>query len=215
MAKVLKGDFSRRLKADRVKPRSDRPVPSYRLKIAMPFSDPLIWRCIQVPGSMTLAGLHRTIQVCMNWRDSETHQFLVGKIFYSPGFGIDRSELMVRKRQYDEAKFQLHQLEEAMSFIFTYLYDGGDGWELEITLEETLEQGAQYDYPVLLDGECGCPPEDIGDIHQYQALLYALEQSRAESSEIKLAIPGEDDFYPHLCDVEAINSRLKKYHLKT
>jgi len=207
MAKVLKGDFSRRQKAAQAKPPGDRPVPSYQLKISLVFSDPLIWRRLRVPGSMTLAGLHRTIQACMNWSDSETHQFLVGKIFYSPGFGI---EDMVRKPEYDESKYELHQIEESMRFIFTYLYDGGEGWELEITLEEVLEQGTTADHPVLIDGEYGCPPEDVGDIHQYLALLYALEQSITDVSEIKLEFPGEDDFFPHLFDVEAINDRLKK-----
>jgi hypothetical protein len=210
MAKVLKGDFSRRSKAAQAKPSGDRPVPSYQLKISLVFSDPLIWRRLRVPGSMTLAGLHRTIQACMNWSDSETHQFLVGKIFYSPGFGIKSEDLMQRQSKYDEAQFELHQLEESMRFIFTYLYDGGEGWELEITLEEVLEQGATADHPVLLDGEYGCPPEDVGDIHQYLALLYALEQSGTDPSEIKLEVPGEDDFYPHLFDVEAINDSLKK-----
>ena len=207
MAKVLKGDFSRRPQAAPAKtPPSDQPAPAYQLKLSMPFSDPLIWRRIRVPGTMTLVGLHRTIQACMNWNNSETHQFLVGKIFYSPGFGLENRE---RKPKYDEALFELYQLEEAMSFIFTYLYDGGDGWELEISLEEILEQGVKHKYPVLLGGEYGCPPEDVGDIHQYQALLFALEQSSVESSEIKLDIPGEGEFYPHLCDVQAINDNLR------
>ena len=206
MAKVLKGDFSRRLKAERKPPQGDRPVPSYQLKLSMPFSDPLIWRRIQVPGSMTLAGLHRTIQVCMNWSDRETHQFLVGKIFYSPGFGIEKME---RKPEYDEARFELHQLEEPMKFIFTYLYDGGEGWELEITLEEVLEKRDRPAHPVLVDGAYACPPEDVGDIHQYQALLLAGEQASAYPAEIKIEIPGENDFYPHQFDAAAINARLE------
>ncbi len=206
MAKVLKGDFSRRLKAERIPPQSERPVPSYQLKLSMPFSDPLIWRRIRVPGSMTLAGLHRTIQACMNWSERETHQFLVGKIFYSPGFGIEKME---RKVEYDEARFALHQLEEPMKFIFTYLYDGGEGWELEITLEEVLEPGGTSAHPLLVGGANACPPEDVGDIHQYQALLFTGEQAAAEYSEIRLEIPGENDFYPHRFDAAAIQARLQ------
>ena len=67
---------------------ADEPVPGYRLKLAVAFSDPLIWRSIEVPGRMTLDRLHRVIQVCMGWDDSDAHQFLVGKIFYQSGFGI-------------------------------------------------------------------------------------------------------------------------------
>jgi hypothetical protein len=212
MAKVLKGDFTRGKKAQRKKPRSsaDEKLPGYQLKLSLPFSDPLIWRRIQVPGQLTLAHLHRVIQICMGWNDSDTHQFLVGKIFYSPGFGI---EDFTRKPQYDEASFELHQLEEAMQFIFTYLYDGGEGWELEITLEDILAPDSPAS-AVLLDGEYGCPPEDVGDIHRFQALLAALDEAGAEAPEISLGFGGTMRFHPSACDKDKINAQLKKLCLQ-
>ena len=45
---------------------------------------------------------------------------------------------MKKNPEYDEANYKLYQLEESMQFIFTYLYDGGEGWELELTLEDVL-----------------------------------------------------------------------------
>jgi hypothetical protein len=206
MAKVLKGDFTGKKKRITPKGATKEPVPGYQLKISITFSDPLIWRRILVPGSMTLAGLHQAIQICMGWNDSETHQFLVGKIFYQSGFGIEN---MRKKPEYDEANYKLYQLEESMQFIFTYLYDGGEGWELELTLEDVLPAGCKEKHPVLLDGSLGCPPEEVGDIHQYQALLDVFERSGKDSKKY-LAIPDGPDFYPDVFDIDSINAKLKE-----
>ena len=202
MGKVVKGDFTRAKSKHRS---GSGLVPGYRLKIAVAFSDPLIWRTVRVPGQMTLAGFHKTIQTCMEWSDTEAHQFLVGKIFYQPEYGIEQ---MKRKAEYDEAKFELHDLEEGMQFLFTYLYDAGEGWEVEIAVEEVIMEGSEFLYPVLLGGRRACPPEEIGDIHHYQVLLDNREES---SGNAKRTIPvvGLPDFDPDFFDFEAINEKLK------
>ncbi len=206
MAKVLTGDFSRKQQKSVQQVSADRPVPGYQLTLAVPFSDPLIWRSIQVPGTMTLATLHRVIQVCMGWDDSDTHQFLVGKIFYQSGFGIRD---MKRDAGYDEHNFELHQLEEGMQFLFTYLYDGGEGWELEITLEKVIRNGLEDDIPVLLDGDRACPPAEVGDIHRYQSLLADAEDA-GDSRQIILNLPATARFDPERFDRKAIKALLSE-----
>lgn len=207
MAKILKGEFGKSSPVRRDGMPADKAIPCYQLKLAIPFSDPLIWRTIQVPGRMTLADMHQTIQVCMGWQDRDTHQFLVGKIFYQPGFGIEDYK---RKPEYDEAAFQLHQLEEGMQFLFSYLYDGGDGWELQIAVEDILAPGAVGPSPVLVDGANGCPPEEVGDIHDYQALLAALDESGAEPENFSLDIGDTTGYRPYVCEQEQIRKKLKK-----
>ncbi|MCG6931899.1 MAG: plasmid pRiA4b ORF-3 family protein [Desulfofustis sp.] len=211
MAKILKGEFGREKPVSSGGIEPDKPIPSYRLKLAVPFSDPLIWRTLEVPGRMTLADLHRVIQVCMGWQDEDSHQFLVGKIFYQPGFGIENYR---RKPEYDEAAFELHQLEEGMQFLFSYLYDGGDGWELQIALEEILAPKGADGYPVLIDGANNCPPEEAGDIHQYQALLAALDQGGADVEHIRLDFEQTRDFNPFFCDRDGINKHLKRLNIR-
>ena len=207
MAKILKGDFGKSSPARRDAGEADKAIPCYQLKLAIPFSDPLIWRTIQVPGQMTLADMHKTIQACMDWRDSDSHQFLVGKIFYQPGFGIEDYK---RKPEYDEAAFQLHQLEEGMQFLFSYLYDGGDGWEIQIAVDEILAPGAVGRSPELVDGANGCPPEEVGDIHDYQAMLAALDESGADPESFSLDIGDAAGYRPFVCDHERIREKLKK-----
>ncbi len=204
MAKVLKGDFSRKQGDSRQQQSSKEVIPGYRLKLAVAFSDPLIWRTLEVPGSFTLAGLHEAIQICMGWDDNDTHQFLVGKIFYQSGFGIKD---MKEEPQYDENNYQLHQLEEGMQFLFTYLYDGGEGWELEITLEETIHSGLKHDAAVLIDGDRACPPTEVGDIHQYQLLLADAERSKGHG-QVSLDIATIPNFDPSGFDRVSIAKQL-------
>jgi|GEM_PF-804506 len=211
MAKILKGEFGKERPAGREGTDPDKAVPAYRLRLAIPFSDPLIWRTLQVPGRLTLADLHQAIQICMGWQDDDSHQFLVGKIFYSPGFGLENYQ---RKPEYDEAGFELHQLEEGMSFLFSYLYDGGHGWEVQIALEEILEPGSGGNHPVLLAGAHNSPPEDAGDIHQYQALLAALEQGGTDFEQIRMDFEYTTDFDPSLFDPASLNKQLKKLRIR-
>jgi hypothetical protein len=202
MAKVLTGDFSRKQQKNIQQVSADKPLPGYRLKLAVAFSDPLIWRSIQVPGTMTLAALHQVIQVCMGWDNRDTHQFLVGKIFYQSGFGLRDTK---RDAAYDEDDFELHQLEEGMQFLFTYLYDGGEGWELEISLEEVIRNGLEEDIPVLLGGARACPPAEVGDIHSYQSLLADAE---AAGDSRQLNLPSAAGFDPARFDRKAIKDLL-------
>ena len=205
MAKVLKGNFPRGQGQNETRREDEAVVPGYQLKLAVAFSDPLIWRRIRVPGKMTLGTLHKAIQVCMGWDDTDTHQFLVGKIFYQAGFGI--REMQKREPEYDENRFQLYQLEEGMQFLFTYLYDGGEGWELEITLETIIPEGIQEKCPILVAGERACPPVEIGDIHTYQALLSAAETA-AEESGVAIRLPDYPDFDSEHFDIETTQRHL-------
>ena len=194
MAKILKAEFGKAKAVRQGSGETEKTIPGYQLKLAIPFSDPLIWRRIQVPGQLTLADMHQVIQICMGWQDTDTHQFLVGKIFYQPGFGIEDFK---RKPEYDEATFELHQLEEGMQFLFSYLYDGGDGWELQIAVEEILAAGTFKSFPVLLDGANGSPPEEAGDIHQYQALLVALDDIGIDPADVRVDIGEAIGFRPY------------------
>ena len=122
MAKVIRGVFPETAAA--AKRKDDKPLVCYVLHISIMFSDPLIWRRIQVPGECTLAGLHDVIQRVMGWSDSHVHQFLVGKISYEPTM---HSVIPVREaKRFDEHLYTLHDLEEGMQFMFTYLYDAGE-----------------------------------------------------------------------------------------
>lgn len=199
MAKIITGLFPEGTKVDKKK--EDKAVPSYVLYISIIFSDPLIWRRVQVPGHYTLAQLHDVIQKAMGWSDTHVHQFLVGKIFYEATM---KSSIPVREsKRFDEHKYKLHTLEEGMRFMFTYLYDAGEGWEHVIQLEEVIPPGRELKYPILLSGERACPPEEVGDIHEYQQLIAAFEQPDSKNHTALQEMSGRMDFDPAVFDLES------------
>jgi hypothetical protein len=203
MAQVIKGVFPESSKSETKK--DDKQVPSYILHISLTFSDPLIWRRIQVPGTFTLAQLHDVIQLSMGWSDSHVHQFLVGKISYEPTI---RTNAPRESKRFDEHKYKLHTLEEGMRFMFTYLYDAGEGWEHEIHVEEVVPPTSQLKHPILLSGEMACPPETVGDIHHYLQLVTALESPGSKNHNSLYELSGRDDFDPGFFDLEAAKKRV-------
>jgi len=52
------------------------------VRIELRGSDPLIWRQIEVPTSITLDVLHDVIQIAMGWRDCHPWEFKIGKQRY-------------------------------------------------------------------------------------------------------------------------------------
>ncbi|SDP65651.1 plasmid pRiA4b ORF-3 family protein [Desulforhopalus singaporensis] len=205
MAKVIKGVFPETAKDKPAPPKE--PVPSYILHISLMFSDPLIWRKVQVPGDYSLARLHEIIQTAMGWSDSFVHQFMVGKISYEPTI---KSSIPRESKRFDEHKYKLHTLEEGMQFMFSYLYDAGEGWEHEITLEEVVPPGKELNHPVLLAGENSCPPEEVGDVHQYNQLVSAFTDPQSKDHMTLLELSGRPDFDPASFNLEAVGKLIRK-----
>jgi len=206
MTKVIKGVFPEKNKTEEKK--DDKPVPSYILHISIAFSDPLIWRRVQVPGELTLAGLHNVIQKSMGWSNSHVHQFLVGKISYEPTMN---SNTLRESKRFDEHRYELHTLEDGMQFMFTYLYDAGEGWEHEICLEEVIPPTRELTHPILLSGDRACPPETVGDIHEYTELITALETPGSKKADSLYELSGQNGFDPSLFDLEAAKQRVNSF----
>jgi len=204
MANIITGIFPGKepIKAEK----SKKPAPSYLLHISLLFSEPLIWRRVQVPGSISLATLHQIIQISMGWSDSYVHQFLVGKISYEPTLG---DNAVRENKKYDERNFTLQELEEGIQFMFAYLYDDGDIWEHELRLEEIIVPTKEQHNPVLLSGERACPPETTGDIHEYQSLLTSLEDPSSTGHKKLSKLTGLRNFDPDFFDLEAARNRLE------
>lgn len=199
---IIKHDFQR-TKEQTDKKSEKKKIPGYRLRIDLGFSSPPIWRSLTVPGTMTLAELHKVIQHCFGWEGDETYRFLVGKIFYSP----HEPSTTGGSRSTDT---QLHKLEEYMGFIFSYLFDGGCGWECELSLEEVIPDAKDVPQPVVADGEGASPPPSTEDIHEYIAFLQKLD-NEPESRAQLLATHGLSlTFDASICDLEGINQSISQ-----
>jgi len=198
MAQVIKGLFPKTINKEAMQ--DLKPAASYILNISIAFSDPLIWRRIQVPGQFSLSQLHKVIQQSMGWSGSHVHQFLVGKICYEPTM---TSTTLHEAKRFDENKYKLYTLEEDMGFLFTYIYGAGESWEHEIQLEEVIPPTRELKSPLLLAGERACPPETVGDIHEYQALIAAFETPGHKNHNRLFELTNDPDFDPAFFDLDA------------
>jgi hypothetical protein len=207
MTTIIKADFTRKKRKNPPAGSEVKPAPIYQLKISLAFSDPLIWRRIQVPGDITLARLHDILQLCMGWSNLHTHRFLIGKVFYAPS---DIHDSWTKTGERCESEYNLVTLENDMKWVFTYIYDFGDGWEHDIELEESLPADKGGSQPVLLDGEQACPPENVGGIPGYEEFLNIINNPRHKHHRMMAEWYGADQFDPGHFDMAKINKGLKR-----
>jgi hypothetical protein len=71
-------------------------------------------------------------------------------------------------------------LEDTGTKTLKYLYDFGDGWEHSVKLERIVDAVPGLPYPILIDAEGRCPPEDCGGPWGYADLLEVLADPNHE-----------------------------------
>ncbi len=149
----------------------------YRLRIELEDIEPPIWRRILIPAGASFRDLHAAIQTAMGWEDAHLHRFEVldpntgQKVFIGRPLEDDGWEDNVLPGwQYGIADFISPETPQCR-----YVYDYGDNWTHRIRLEETFPVEPEKTYPVCLDGERACPPEDVGGPAGYEDLLRILQ----------------------------------------
>lgn len=155
----------------------------YQLKITLCGTKPAVWRRILVPESYTFYDLHVAIQNAMGWTDSHLHCFEKRE----PGNKSYRRPLLVIDCTYATEEYEheiptLYDTETPLTHILKtekdsiiYVYDFGDNWEHDVVLEKILRKDSRQKYPVCLEGELACPPEDCGSIPGYYECIKASE----------------------------------------
>ncbi|GIH13837.1 plasmid pRiA4b ORF-3 family protein [Rugosimonospora africana] len=140
----------------------------FQLRITLLDVSPAIWRRVAVPGGYTLDRLHRVIQYAMGWQDYHLHSFEIE----NAQFGIPDPEGELDLR--DELDVRLDAVAGKDS-RFSYVYDFGDWWDHEIAVEALYLAEPDERYPLCMEGERACPPEDVGGAHGYAEFLDALK----------------------------------------
>jgi hypothetical protein len=145
----------------------------YQFRITLLDTQPPIWRRIQVKDC-TLDKLHDHIQTAMGWTNSHLHHFKVGQQLYGdPDLMQENFEEMDYE---DTTRTKLSAIlpKSGQRFAFEYEYDFGDGWRHEVLFEGCLRAEQEKRYPVCVEGERACPPEDVGGVWGYQGFLEAM-----------------------------------------
>ncbi len=186
----------------------------YQIKITLLGSKPVIWRRILVPNTYSFFDLHVAIQSAMGWEDAHLHQYFT-KSPYGRSRDYERIHFPMpemddfEKEAYDERKIRISKyLLNPKDTVF-YEYDFGDSWAHEIKLEKILPTEAKLKYPVLLDGENACPPEDCGGIGGYYGLLEALYDPKNPEHKDMMEWMGLDDIFEF--DPKEFNKKTVKF----
>ena len=175
----------------------------YQLKITLKDFRPKIWRRIQVDADTLLSDLHKIIQTSMGWTNSHLHQFIKNKRLYSLPSEDDESGAI------DSQGVKLSALLKKQKDHMVYEYDFGDGWIHDITLEEILQVDPAVKYPICLEGEMHCPPEDCGGTWGYADMLKILKDKTHEEYESYITWLG-GSFDPCKFDLKAVNKSLRQ-----
>ena len=100
------------------------------LRIELQDTDPVIWRQVEVPTSVTLKVLHDIIQAVMGWLNYHLWEFTIGKQRY----GLPTNEDWGTESRIEASKVRLRDVLKSRKNVIDYLYDFGDSWEHRITV---------------------------------------------------------------------------------
>ena len=144
--------------------------PVARLRIELLEIEPKVWRRVDVPLSSTLLALHDIIQVTFGWMNSHLFEFEVGdRVYGDPMLDED----LFDQRVYKARSIRLKSLVTRGVERFLYLYDFGDSWRHDISIESVRDGDADVDYPAFVGGERRGPPEDVGGVVGFMEFLEA------------------------------------------
>jgi hypothetical protein len=180
----------------------------YQIKIALKDYKPVIWRRIQV-RDCTLDKLHEHIQTSMGWTNSHLHHFRIdGKLYGDPWLMAENfGELGYANTR--GARLSAIIPKSGRRFPFEYEYDFGDGWWHEVLFEGCLRADPSLRYPICLEGERACPPEDVGGTSQYREFVKVLANpDHQERKEYLEWIGGRFD--PEEFDPEIATRKMKR-----
>jgi len=140
------------------------------VRIELRHTDPLIWRQVEVPTSITLKVLHDIIQAAMGWFDCHLWEFTIGKQRYGLPIKDDRGV----QSTIAASKVRLRDMLKPRKTVIEYIYDFGDSWEHRLIVTHVRAGEPGISYPRYIGGERNGPLEDCGGIPGFYELLEAL-----------------------------------------
>ena len=147
---------------------------------------PSVWRRIVIPGNFTFHDLHNTIQSAFGWWDEHLYHFQ--RRPFDGGWTVKEldeeddnwGELPEDARETNVLTFIQHMGLEK----FVYVYDFGDSWVHDITVE-SIDKEADLDHPVCLAGKGACPPEDCGGPWGYEELKEEMDKDEINEFDLE------------------------------
>lgn len=171
----------------------------FRVRVRLLGTEPPVWRLIDLPAHLTVAGLHELLFVAMGWSAHTDFALEIGTRRLG---SVNRDNLWQVGERVDATVADLFS---RSSQGLHYIHDLEVLWEHALTLEQVLER--PQDLPVCLDGAGACPPDDAGGAATYRHLLEALARPSHREHHKAQAVLGAD-FDPDHFDVAACNAAI-------
>jgi hypothetical protein len=164
------------------------------LRIELKHTDPVIWRHVEAPTSITLKVLHDIIQATIGWMDYHLFEFTVAGRRY----GLPMDEDWGTEPRKEAAKVRLREVLKAGKTVIDYVYDFGDSWEHKITVTDIRPGLPGVSYPRYIAGERNGPPEDCGGIPGFYEMLDA--RADPDHPEHEQIVEWLDEYDPDLLE---------------
>lgn len=156
----------------------------YTLRIELKMSEPLVWRELEVPSSISLSSLAQAILLAMGWSEDHLHQFVgKGKNYYNTSQNTPISPFNIGDK--DGSRYGISHLLQKVGDSTIFEYDFGDSWNHVVKLKAKADY-ANGEKPIvrLIGGANACPPDDCGGIWRYNYLVQQM-QEKPNSRELR------------------------------
>jgi hypothetical protein len=142
-------------------------------------TDPPVWRKLSVPAQFTFLRFHNVIQAAFGWDNYHLFQFSPKGYASWPVISIPQEEdeiFAFRGERHDASRLKLSDVFNMPKQKLVYIYDFGDDWKHQVTLEKITDEK-------ILRADCTagkgiCPPEDCGGPWGYANLKEILNDPK-------------------------------------
>jgi len=156
------------------------PQPIFIFKVALS-GRKSIWRKIAVKGNQTLDDLHEAIYDAFDRDDEHLYSFFFPKksgkmtrrniydqsVEYASSNMFENDGLFGPEDQENAAETKINTLKLKKGQVLYYLFDFGDEWWHEITVEDTEAKAERGKYPRVLEKKGKSPPQYVYDDDEY------------------------------------------------
>lgn len=182
----------------------------YTLRIELEKSDPLVWRELEVPSSLSLTSLAQAILLAMGWDEDHLHHFLpFGKDRYLYVTSLNEIGSSLYPGERDGSRYGVSHLLQKQGDSIKFEYDYGDSWHHAVKLQAVSEYADGEPRAVVLTGGANaCPPDDCGGIHCYRRLVQLMKE-RPQSAELQdfyewMGSKWDPEFFPQEQTAKAV-----------
>ena len=142
---------------------------TYQFKIKLRgITKPLVWRRVLVPAHFTFTGFHAVIQEAFGWWNVHLYCFCDRQYGRMLNIAEVREDDWGYAPDFDARKFTVGEFFGDGGIVnkLCYVYDFGDDWTHDITLEKVLDEYS--DHATCITGKGACPEEDCGGQWGYE-----------------------------------------------